>query len=276
MLSSVEISEVKFSKSMGGYNREEVEVFLDKVESDYVQFERIISECKEEIRNYQNELKDIKASHDNIQNVLISAQGLADKIVSEAKEKSEEIIRNAERNISVISEREKELSEAFELNAQQRKEALEKELTDMVREAQLKADSINAATKDSIARQQMLFDKLKFEITAFKASINDKYKEHLESLSQIPNSVPNDPKYLAEMVSVSFDKAPAPEDFISKSPKFIEAEKKIDELQAEEEIAEAAEGVEEAAETVLEAEEVAAETEETDTEQFPDGFKVLI
>ena len=250
MLSSAEINQVKFSKAMSGYNREEVEILLDKVEADYIQFERIIKECKEEIKNYQNELKELKESHDNIQNVLLSAQGLADRIVGEAKEKSDEIIRNAEKNIAVISERERELSAAFELNAQQRKVSLEKELSDMVTEAQLKADSIVAAANDSVARQQMLFDKIKFEIAAFKTSINNKYKEHFEILNQIPDSVPNDPKYLAELVSASFTTAPAPEEFVSKTPSVMSKTEEI----------------------VLEPQ---PEIESEITQEFSDGFKVL-
>ena len=226
MLTSSEINEVKFSKSMGGYSREEVELFLEKVISDYAQFERIIRECKEENRKLNNELNELKESHDSIQSVLLSAQGLADSIVNEAKEKSEIIIHNAEMNITAISQREKELSEAFELRAQERRESLEKELSEMVRQAKIKADSITAAANDSVARQQMLFDKLKLEISVFKSAINAKYKEHLEILSQLPDSVPNDPNYLAEAVSAVYDKAPAPETFVAK-PETIPTPKPI-------------------------------------------------
>ena len=44
-------------------------------------------------------------------------------------------------------------------------------LADMVKTAQIKADSIRAASEDSVARQQRLYDRLKAEVAAFRADI---------------------------------------------------------------------------------------------------------
>ena len=52
----------------------------------------------------------------------------------------------------------------------------------------------------------MLFDRLKLEISAFKTGISAKYKEHIEMLSKLPDSVPADPAYIAEALAASFDK----------------------------------------------------------------------
>ncbi len=224
MLNANEIKNVKFSKAMGGYKQEEVEIFLDKVEADYTQFERLVNEYQAKLESCEKEIKELKEAQSSIQNVLLSAQGLADSIVNEAKVKSEEIINSAEKNITAITEKEKELSLTFELKAQERKNSLEKELADMIKQAQAKADSITAAANDSVARQQMLFDKLKLEVAAFKSSVNAKYKEHLEILSKIPDSVPNNPEYLAKVVVTEFDKAPEIGEFISKSPEMKQAE----------------------------------------------------
>lgn len=219
MLSAAEIKNVKFSKSMGGYKQEEVEILLDKVEADYAQFERIIRDFQAKVESLKNEISDLKDSQSSIQNVLLSAQKLADKIVSEAKEKSEEIVRNAEANIAVITAREKELSAAFELKAQERKSELEKELAMMVNNAKLKTDSMAAAAQDSVDRQQLLFDKLKMEIAAFKAGVSAKYKEHLEILSTLPDSVPADPKHIAQIVATTVDKTPDPMEFVKEAMK---------------------------------------------------------
>ena len=219
MLSAAEIRNAKFSKAMSGYKQEEVEILLDKVEADYAQFERIIKEFQIKVESLQNEISDLKESQASIQNVLLSAQKLADKIVAEAKEKSDEIVRNAEANITIITAREKELSAAFELKAQERKGELEKELTQMVNNAKLKADSVTAAAQDSVERQQLLFDKLKMEIAAFKAGITAKYKDHLEILSSIPDSVPTDPKRIAQIVATAVDKTPDPMEFVKDAMK---------------------------------------------------------
>lgn len=215
MLSAGEIRNVKFGNAMGGYKKEEVDILLDKIEADYVQYERIIKDFQAKTESLTKEIEELKNSQGSIQNVLISAQRLADQIVNEAKEKSEEIIHNAEANISIITAREKELSTTFERKAQERKSELEKELAEMIKTAQHKADSIKAASDDAVARQQMLFEKIKLEVAAFKAALTAKYKDHLEILNTLPDSVPMDPKQMAQAVSVAVDKAPMPETFIS-------------------------------------------------------------
>ncbi len=229
MLSASEIRNAKFGKSMGGYKQEDVDVLLDKIEADYVQYERIIKDFQARNEELTREIEEMKKSQGSIQNVLVSAQRLADQIVNEAKEKSEEIVKNAEASISVITAKERELSTTFERKAQERKSALEKELSDMVKEAQMKADSIKAACDDSVARQQQLFDKVKMEIAAFKAGVTAKYKEHLELLGTIPDSVPMNPREMAQAVAVSVEKAPAPEKFIQRE----EPAQKIEEAVAE-------------------------------------------
>lgn len=215
MLSAAEIRNVKFTKAMGGYKQEEVDVLLDKIEADYAQFDRAIKEYRAKIEAMNKEIESLKSSQNSIQNVLLSAQKLADQIVDEANQKSEQIVKNAEANIDVITAKEKELATAFELKAQERKAKLENELADMVKTAQIKADSMKAAAEDSVARQQLLYDRLKMEMSAFKAAVSAKYKEHLELLKAMPDVAPMDPKRIAEVVAAAVDKAPKPEDFIS-------------------------------------------------------------
>ena len=214
MLIASDIKNVTFSKSMGGFKPEEVDVFLDKVEADYVQFEKIIKDYKAKIESLENKLQSFEDSQSSLQNVLLSAQKLADQIVSEAKEKSQEIINNAESNISLITAQEKEIATAFEIKAKERKEELSKELEKMISDAKLKAESITAAANDSVERQQVLFDKLKLEIAAFKSAISAKYKEHLSILQDIPETVPMDPKKMAEIITAKLDAVPEVETFI--------------------------------------------------------------
>lgn len=225
MLTVSEIKDVKFGRAMGGYKAEEVDIFLDKIEADYAAFERIIKEYELKVETLNSEIDGFKSTQSSVQNVLVSAQSLADNIVKEAKEKSEEIIRQAHANIEAITVREKELSTAFELKAQEQKGALEKELKAMIDAAQKKSDAITAAAEERVNHQQMLFDKLKIEISAFKSEITAKYKEHIELLSKIPDSVPADPKYITQVLSASYDKAdlkPAKEE--EPTPKTVSAD----------------------------------------------------
>ena len=209
MLSVSEIRDVKFSRAVGGYKADEVDVLLDKVEADYAAFERIIKDYEIKVETLNSEIEGFKNSQNSIQNVLVSAQSLADKIVNEAKEKSEEIIKQAKANIESITSREKELSAAFELKAQEQKNNLERELKKMVDQAKEKSEVIVAATEERVKHQQMLFDKLKLEISSLKSGIVSKFKEHMDLLSKIPDSVPSSPEYVAEVLSTSYDKIQA-------------------------------------------------------------------
>ena len=206
MLTVAEIKDVKFGRAMGGYKTEDVDVLLDKIEADYAAFERMIKEYELKIETLNSEIEGFKNSQSSIQNVLVSAQGLADKIVKEAKEKSEQIITQAQSSIENITVREKELSAAFELKAQEQKSALEKELKAMIEDAQKKAQIITAGAEEQVKKQQMLFDKLRLEVASFKSDITSKYKEHIEVIAKIPDTVPEDPKYVADVLGTEYDK----------------------------------------------------------------------
>lgn len=206
MLTVAEIKEVKFGRAMGGYKTEDVDVLLDKIEADYAAFERMIKEYELKIETLNSEIEGFKSSQSSIQNVLVSAQGLADKIVKEAKEKSEQIITQAQNSIETITVHEKELSAAFELKAQEQKNALEKELKAMIEDARKKAQIITAGAEEQVKKQQMLFDKLKLEIATFKSGITAKYKEHIELIAKIPDTVSEDPKYIADVLGAEYDK----------------------------------------------------------------------
>ena len=209
MLSIAEIRDIKFSRAVGGYKPDDVDVFLDKIEADYAAYDRIIKEYELKVETLNSEIEGFKNSQSSIQSVLVSAQGLADRIVKEAKDKSEEIIKQAQSNIEAITAHEKELSTAFELKAQEQKSALEKELKSMIENAKKKAEDITAVAEERVKHQQMLFDKLKLEIAAFKSDVSAKYKEHLELLTKIPDSVPASPEYVAQVLSASYDKIEA-------------------------------------------------------------------
>lgn len=206
MLTVAEIKDVKFGRAMGGYKTEDVDVLLDKIEADYAAFERMIKEYELKIETLNSEIEGFKNSQSSIQNVLVSAQGLADKIVKEAKEKSEQIITQAQNSIENITVREKELSAAFELKAQEQKSALEKELKAMIEDAQKKAQIITSGAEEQVKKQQMLFDKLRLEVATFKSDITSKYKEHIEVIAKIPDTVPEDPKYVADVLGTEYDK----------------------------------------------------------------------
>lgn len=228
MLSASEIRDVRFATSMTGYKKEDVDVFLDKVEADYEQFERTLREMSNKINELKNEIDESRNAQGNIQNVLVSAQKFADQIVEEAKQKSAEIVASAQASIEKITEQEKELTNTFDKRASERKNALQKDVEAIIANAEKKQTAVENATKDCVARQQLLFNKMKMEIAAFKAEISNKYKEHLELISSIPDTVPSDPAEIAAAVSLSFNNVPTVQEYVE-NPQSIDVDNHIEE-----------------------------------------------
>lgn len=158
------------------------------------------------INELKGELEDCKNSQGNIQNVLVSAQKFADQIVEEAKVKSAEIIASAQDSIKKITAQEKELTTAFDKKAGERKSALQSDIEKIITNAEKKQAAVQTATQECVERQQLLFDKMKIEVAAFKAKITAQYKEHLEFLASLPDTVPSDPTKTAKAVETSFEK----------------------------------------------------------------------
>ncbi len=241
MLSANDIREVKFSKSVSGYKQEEVDIFLDAVESDYNNYEKIIADFQNKVNSLNQEIEDYKKSQSSIQNVLLSAQRLADNIVDEAKAKSEQMIKDAEAGVSDINERAKQISENFDTEMVAKRALAEKEITVMLDNAKKKAEAITLAAADSVSRQQTLFDKLKEEMAEFKAKVTQSYKEHLELLKQIPTAVSMDPNRVSEILSTEMDKAATQETVLEETTQDVDEsaeQEAVEQIDAEETVEE--------------------------------------
>ena len=219
MLSANDVKDITFSKQVNGYRREEVDVFLDKVEADYENYERMIKELNAKVHELESEIAETRNSEGSLQNVLLSAQKLADSIVAEAKEKSSKIVEEAKASLETFKTREKELADAFDKKAALRKEAMRRELDKIFDEAKENRDKVSDATEKAVNKQAELFNRLKLETAAFKAEIMDKYKKHIELLSKIPDTIPTDPEEIAAAVELDVENLSDREKFISEFEK---------------------------------------------------------
>lgn len=220
MLNAKEIKEVTFSKSMGGYKQEEVDTLLDKVEQDYELFEREKKSLEDQITALKKELTDKDVSMEQINTVLLSAQTLADSITTDAKMQAEDIVNNANIEAEQIKQRTKKALEEIDAVITAQKAQAQTDVERMLQDAARKSEGMILAAKDSVAREQILFDKLKLEVATFKKQIKELYKDHLESLSKLPEEVPLNAESAAAAV----------EDIINKEPdllRFIERDDSI-------------------------------------------------
>ena len=95
MLKAKDIREAVFATSMSGYKKDEVDSLLDKILEDYQQFDSVLASQQNRIAELEKEIADKDVSMSSINTVLISAQKLAETIVTDAKKQAEETIEAA-------------------------------------------------------------------------------------------------------------------------------------------------------------------------------------
>ncbi len=208
MYTANDIRNIRFPKSMNGYKQDEVDVFLDGVEADYAQFDAKVKELEGNVASLQKQVDDLNISQNSIQNVLVSAQKLADQIIGEAKEKAEQIIVEAKLRANDINRSIDEKAAEDIAAAERNKREAEAEYVKVMQKTAEKSEAMISAAHDSVARQQLLFDKLKLDIVNFKSQVMAIYKEHIDSLSKLPDEVPFDAVRAAEAAAFSIESAP--------------------------------------------------------------------
>lgn len=259
LLNAKGIKEVTFATSMSGYKKDEVDALLDKAFEDYQQFEVSLSALQNKISSLESELAEKELSMNSINTVLISAQKLADEIVSNAKIESENIINAANNEAESIKLRTKKALEEIDLVLTEQKNNAQAQVDIMLEEAARKSEGMILAAKDSVTREQLLFDKLKSEVAEFKAQIKETYKLHLESLSKLPEEVVLSPELAASTIEDIINKEPDLLKFIEKAPaQFYEETEETSEEITEEEI--------------IEEEDI--DLEKTQVVELPEEFKV--
>lgn len=96
MLTPLDIENKRFSKSIKGYNLDEVDDFLDQLTVDYEKLYKENNGLKNQVEDLQKELVHYKEVEKTLQNTLIMAQSTADDIKSNAQNRADQIIRDAQ------------------------------------------------------------------------------------------------------------------------------------------------------------------------------------
>ena len=97
MLTPLDIENKKFSKQMmNGYSVSEVDDFLDELTSDYEKMYKENSDLKDKLEDASNNLSQYKSIETTLQNTLVMAQSTAENIQNVAKQKADQLIKEAE------------------------------------------------------------------------------------------------------------------------------------------------------------------------------------
>ena len=180
MLTVKEINEVSFGKAgFSGYRPDDVDRFIDEVADSFTQLEGqrddAVSRLKEltaknaELSSKNAELQEklsvlakqvegYRQDEDGIKDALLSAQRLAKTSVQEAKDKAEIMLQDARESARQI---------------------LDKARVEAAMASQEYADQTEAKREE--------LEEMKRQVSAFRSSLLEMYKKHLEQINHIPN-----------------------------------------------------------------------------------------
>lgn len=96
MLTPLDIENKRFSKTIKGYNVEEVDDFLDQITLDYEKLYKENAELRNQIEENKKDLEHYRSVEHTLQNTLVMAQTTSEDIKANAQSRAEQIIRDAQ------------------------------------------------------------------------------------------------------------------------------------------------------------------------------------
>ncbi len=146
MFTADEIRQITFEKVMRGYRPEDVESFIENIADEFEVLEKEKKDLEEKLYLLAEKVEQYKAEEESIKTTLINAQRLGESIVSDARVKADNVIR----------------------------------------EATIKKNDIISSAYNEIEGTEDVLNRLKKEVSDFKRNILSLYKTHIESLSTLP------------------------------------------------------------------------------------------
>lgn len=179
MMNPREIKDARFEKATFGYKPEEVEDFLKKVAESYAEVLRASQENEAKILKLVEKINEYREDEDAIKQTLLTAQKSANQILSDANAEAEKLIADAKAEHAQLIEKNNMEAEKIVNENNARCERLIKETAERTEQklTALKMQQDNA--KDNL-------DKMKVEVTKFKAQLVEMYNKQLSFVAELP------------------------------------------------------------------------------------------
>lgn len=173
MLTVTDIKEKKFEKSAFGYKVDDVENFLNEVIDLVCQLESEKAEAEKKLVVLATKIEEYRNEEDSLRQALLGAQKLGDNILKEAKNRAEIIMRDAT----------------------------------------IKSENIVKNVKDEVKREEIILNKMKREVDAFRSKMLTMYGSHMEMIKSIPEierekeEIKEDPKPVEPEVEAKIEES---------------------------------------------------------------------
>ncbi len=204
-----EIRSIQFPKNtMGGYKQAEVDSFLDEVAMQIEQMALKMKDFDMRNRELEKKLGEANPSTSSIQSILVAAQKVAEEVEANAKAEAARIVSEAEAKAAEIEAKCENALVVTNSRLEAEKKEVEKQTAELISNTAKKVDAMTKAAKDSVEREQLLYDKLKIEMAAFRKTLTAQFLEQAELIKKLPDSVPIDPEHAAKAAAFEVEKEP--------------------------------------------------------------------
>ena len=146
MFNANEIRQITFEKVVRGYRPEDVESFMEKIADEFEALAAEKQEIEGQLYILAERIEQYKSEEESIKSTLINAQKLGESIIAESRQKAEAILKDAN----------------------------------------IRKNDILASAHEEFAMYEENLARIKREVSDFKINILSMYKEHIESLSKVP------------------------------------------------------------------------------------------
>ena len=110
----LDIRKQEFKKVLKGYDKHEVDIFLEMVAKEMEEFIRENNTLIEQVRELDSKIEDYKRMEKTLQDTLMSAQKTTDELRRNAEKESELIVKNAQMKAEdIINEAKKQVRSLY-------------------------------------------------------------------------------------------------------------------------------------------------------------------
>lgn len=141
-----DIRNVTFDRSMRGYRAEQVDKFLTQVAGEFERMEREKEDIEKKLYILAEKVDQYRNDEETLKTALMNAQRMGESVIYEARQKAETIVYDAN----------------------------------------TKASRVKDEAAQTVADAEAELHRIKMEVTNFKKSMLDLYRQHIELISAIP------------------------------------------------------------------------------------------
>lgn len=200
-----QIRDMEFQKGpMGGYKQSDVELFLEEVASQIEILTKQKNDAERKLQEMGKQAPEAALTATGIQNVLVSAQRVADQVVEDSKAEAERIVAEANLKLAEADIKAREVISEAEAKAILLGETAETEAAKIIAAAVKEGETIVAEAKESIELEQKLYDRLKIEISDFRKKASQQCSALVELINQLPGEIPFNMERSKQVLSVDF------------------------------------------------------------------------